>query len=63
VEEEEDDDEEPGRRMRRESWSEETDVEDCSEVREVEDWPALEDCPATAEVTVCDTRGWIWEMI
>ena len=33
------------------------------EVAEFEDWPALEDCPATAEVTVCDTRGWICEMI
>jgi len=63
-EEEEVEDEEPGLRMRRESWSEETDVEDCPEVREdVEDWPALDDCPATAELTVCETRGWICEMI
>ena len=67
-EDEEDDDAEPGLRIRRESWSAETDDEDCPEVREVaefEDWPALEDCPATAEVTVWDTRGWIcatiWE--
>ena len=54
--EEEEDDEEPGRRIRRESWSAETEDEDCPVV-DVEDWPA------TAEDTVWDTRGWIWEMI
>ena len=61
-EEEEEEDEEPGRKIRSESWSEETDVEDCpevSEVADVEDWPAFEDCPATADVTVWETRGWI----
>ena len=53
VEEEEVVVEEPGLRMRRESWPEE---EDCPEVREVVDVvdcpPVLDDCPATADVTV-----------
>ena len=50
--------EEPGLRMRRESWpeEEEREEEDCPEVRELVDVvdcpPVLDDCPATADVTV-----------
>ena len=53
VEEEEVVVEEPGLRMRRESWPVE---ENCPEVRELVDVvdcpPVLDDCPATADVTV-----------